>query len=281
MTGRLSIVATPIGNLGDITIRALEVLRAADRVLAEDTRRTRVLLTHHGIPTRTESFHAHSPDEKVNALVEELRAGAHLALVSDAGMPLLSDPGGALVRAASDAGIPVEAIPGPSAITTALVVSALPCDEFRFVGFLPRAGSRRERALARIGADEATTVLFESPKRLGRTLRDLEAYLGGGRRVAVCRELTKLHEEIARGTPAELLERFGDEARGEITIIVEGRGEGAEDEAAESAPMDADALLDALLARGLGAKETAHELARVTGLPRREAYRRVLARRGE
>jgi 16S rRNA (cytidine1402-2'-O)-methyltransferase len=280
MTGRLSIVATPIGNLADITIRALEVLRSADRVLAEDTRRTRVLLTHHGITTRTTSFHAHSPDEKVAAIVAELAAGAHLALVSDAGMPLLSDPGGALVRAAADAGVPVEAIPGPSAITTALVVSALHWDEFRFVGFLPRSGSRRESALSRIASDEATTVLFESPKRLGRTLRDLDACLEAGRRVAVCRELTKLHEEVARGTIPELIARFGDATRGEVTLVVEGRP-GDAGAPAEDDVVDADTMLDALLARGLGSKETAHELARLTGLPRKEAYRRVLARREE
>ncbi|MBC7171134.1 MAG: 16S rRNA (cytidine(1402)-2'-O)-methyltransferase [Polyangiaceae bacterium] len=278
MSGRLSIVATPIGCLADITLRALDVLRAADRVLAEDTRRTRVLLTHHGITTRTESFHAHSPDAKVDSLVAEMLAGAHLALVSDAGMPLLSDPGGLLVRAAAEAGVRVEAIPGPSAITTALVVSALVCDEFRFVGFLPRAGSRRERALARIAADEATTVLFESPKRLGRTLRDLEDCLGPTRRIAVCRELTKVHEEVARGTASELLERFGDETRGEVTLVVEGRSE--EEEAKEETPLDADALLEELLGKGLGAKEVAFELARATGLPRKEAYRRVVARRG-
>ncbi len=279
MTGRLSIVATPIGNLGDITLRAIEVLRGADRVLAEDTRHTRALLAHLGIATRLESFHEHSPDSKVAALVEELLGGARFALVSDAGMPLVSDPGAPLVRAAAAAGVPVEAIPGPSAVTAALAVAALPCDEFRFVGFLPRSGSRRDDAIARIAADPAATVLFESPKRLGRTLRDLDAALGTSRRVAVCRELTKLHEEVARGTPAELFARFGDEARGEVTLVVEGRSGSAEPEE-EAAPADAEALLDALLARGLGAKETAHELARATGLPRKEAYRRVVARRG-
>jgi 16S rRNA (cytidine1402-2'-O)-methyltransferase len=278
MTARLSIVATPIGCLSDITLRALEVLRAADRVLAEDTRRTRILLQHHGIETRTESFHAHSPDERVDRLVAELCEGAHLALVSDAGMPLVSDPGAILVQRASEAGVQVECLPGPSAVTTALVVAALPCDQFRFVGFLPRTGSHRARALAALAEDEATTVLFESPHRLARTLTDLEARLEPGRRVAVCRELTKIHEEIARGTPTELLERFGEGARGEVTLVVEGRAEGAA-QAMEAEGVDAEALLVELLARGLGAKEASHELARLTGLPRREAYQRVLAHR--
>jgi 16S rRNA (cytidine1402-2'-O)-methyltransferase len=276
MKGRLSIVATPIGCLSDITLRALEVLRAADRVLAEDTRRTRVLLQHHGVPTRTESFHAHSPDERVERLVAEMLEGAHLALVSDAGMPLLSDPGARLVRAAEGAGVAIECLPGPSAITTALVVSALPCDAFRFVGFLPRSGTQRARALAAIAGDEATTVLFESPHRLARTLADLGAQLEPARRVAVCRELTKMHEEVARGTPAELLERFGEGARGEVTLVVEGRTQRAQPTHED---IDAASVVDELFARGLGAKEASHELARRTGLPRREAYQRVLAHR--
>lgn len=280
MAGLLSIVATPIGCLGDITLRALEVLKAADRVLAEDTRRTRVLLSHYDISTRTESFHEHSPETKVTALVEDLVGGAHLALVSDAGMPLLSDPGGRLVEAAAAAGVRVESLPGPSAITSALVVSALPATEFRFVGFLPRGGSAREQALGRIVADPAATVVFESPHRIAKTLEDLGARLGPSRRVAVCRELTKVHEEVVRGTPAELLTRFGEGARGEITLVIEGRPEA---EAAEEArpPADVDAVLTELLLRDLGAKEVAHELARLTGLPRREAYRRVVERRGD
>lgn len=279
MPGLLSIVATPIGCLGDITLRALETLKSADRILAEDTRHTRVLLNHYEIGTHTESFHEHSSESRVEALVKALLEGAHMALVSDAGMPLLSDPGSRLVEAATAAGVRVETLPGASAITSALVVSALPCTEFRFIGFLPRGGSERDRALARIATDPGTTVLFESPRRLAKTLEDLAERLGERRRLAVCRELTKLHEEVARGTAAELLARFADGARGEITLVIE--GDDGSSAAAEAAPTDVDSVLTELLARDLGAKEIAHELARITGLPRREAYRRVVERRAE
>ncbi len=168
--GRLSIVATPIGNLDDITLRALRVLGEAQTILAEDTRRTRILVTHHGIGTPMRAFHAHSSPRVLERAVRDLASGAHLALVTDAGTPLVSDPGARLVAAAVDAGITVEAIPGASAVTSALTVAGLPCDVFRFVGFLPRGGGRRTRVLDEVATERGATVLFEAPGRLAATL---------------------------------------------------------------------------------------------------------------
>jgi 16S rRNA (cytidine1402-2'-O)-methyltransferase len=218
--GRLSVLGTPIGNLEDITLRALRVLREADGILAEDTRRTRVLCRHHGIDTPLSSFHAHSSPDKLRRVVDNLCRGAHLVLVTDAGTPGISDPGVRLVRAADDAGIPVDAIPGPSALTAALSSAGIPCDPFRFVGFLPRAGGKRRRAFEAVTAETGATVLFESPHRLHRTLEELASLLGDSREAAVCRELTKLHEEVVRGTLRELSEHFAPGTRGEITLII-------------------------------------------------------------
>lgn len=220
--GRLFIVATPIGNLDDITIRALRTLREADAILAEDTRRTRGLCAHHGVETRIRGFHAHTSDASRERLVEELAGGAKLALVTDAGTPIVSDPGYVLVRDAARAGVTVECIPGASAVTTALCVAGVSCDVFRFVGFLPRSGGKRKRALEAIANDDGATVLFEAPPRLVDTLEDLAALIGA-REVAVCRELTKLHEEVARGTASELALSFEGRARGEITIVIAAR----------------------------------------------------------
>jgi 16S rRNA (cytidine1402-2'-O)-methyltransferase len=219
-TGKLSILGTPIGNLEDITLRALRVLREADAILAEDTRRTRVLCRHHGVETRLLSFHSHSGPAKVARAIEELRGGAHLVLVTDAGTPGISDPGVRLVRAASEADVPVEAIPGPSALTAALSTAGIACDPFRFVGFLPRGGGKRRRALDAIAAEDGSTVLFESPHRLHKTLQELAERLGDDREAAVCRELTKIHEEVVRGALRTLAEHFADGARGEITLVV-------------------------------------------------------------
>ena len=222
--GRLSIVATPIGNLEDITLRALRVLKECGRILAEDTRRTRVLCEHHGVATPLKSFHAHTTEERLHSLVDELREGAHLALVTDAGTPLVSDPGARLVAAAVAAGIDVEPIPGASAPLAALTASGLRVGRFRFVGFLPRSGRERREALARVVTDRDASVLFESPKRLPTTLRDLAA-LAPERPAAVCRELTKLNEEVARDRLQGLAERFAAAARGEITVVIEGAPE--------------------------------------------------------
>lgn len=278
-SGRLWVVATPIGNLEDVTLRALRVLREADLVLAEDTRRTRALLGHHGIAARLRSFHAHTPPGQVEALVRELSEGRRIVLVTDAGTPVVSDPGMRLVRAAVEAGVRVETVPGPSAVTAALAVAAVPCDTFRFVGFLPRGGARRRRVLAEIAAERGASVLFEAPTRVAATLRELAAHTGS-RTVAVCRELTKVHEEVVRGTAAELAERFADGTRGEVTVVVGGRG--AEAGTAPIEPPDEEALARAvaeLLAEGLAPTEAARRLAERTGIPRREAYRRVLRHR--
>jgi 16S rRNA (cytidine1402-2'-O)-methyltransferase len=223
MAGLLSLVATPIGNLEDITLRALRTLREADAILAEDTRRTGVLTSHHGISTRLRSLHAHTGEGQLDAIAAELAAGARFALVSDAGTPVVSDPGHALVERAVALGVTVEGIPGPSAVTTAVAVSGLPCDHFRFVGFLPRSGSKRSSALESIIQDSGASVFFEAPQRVGKTLAELAALALPERRAAACRELTKLHEEVRRGTLTELAEYFQEGARGEFTVVVEGR----------------------------------------------------------
>jgi len=273
--GRLFVVATPIGNLEDITLRALRVLREVDLVLAEDTRRSRHLLVHHGIGTPLRSFHAHSPRSLVDELCRRLEAGDKLALVSDAGTPLVSDPGAELVAEARERGIAVEAIPGASAPLAALCAAGFVASRFRFVGFLPRSGRRRREALAEIAKDPDAVMLFEAPTRLRATLVELGQLLGE-REVAVCRELTKLHEEVVRGTAAELAERF-ETARGEITIVVSPQGEPEEPEPPSEEELLAHAR--ALEADGLGAKEAAAALAAAHRIPKRDAYRIVLASR--
>jgi 16S rRNA (cytidine1402-2'-O)-methyltransferase len=276
--GRLSVVATPIGNLEDVTLRALRTLREADVILAEDTRRTRVLCAHHGIATPLRAYHAHSAEREMRRCLDELAAGRHVALVTDAGTPLVSDPGAELVRAAAEMGAAVEAVPGPSALTAALSVSAIPFDAFRFVGFAPRAGSRRRDWLQRIADSEEAVVFFESPARVARTLADLARVLDPARRVAACRELTKAYEEIARGTASELAARFATGARGEFTCVVEARRE-ADPRVAEGVTESADATIARLTGERLPPPEIARRVAAATGLSRSEAYRRVRAAR--
>lgn len=276
--GRLSLVATPIGCLEDMTLRALRVLREADVVLAEDTRHTRALLQHHGVATPMRSFHAHTGPNKRDKLVEELLGGAHFALVTDAGTPIVSDPGAELVAAAVEVGVRVEPIPGPSAVTAALTVAGLRCDTFRFVGFVPRSGSRRKKVLAELAKDRSAIVLFESPRRLAATLREFASTFGE-RRLAVCRELTKLHEEVLRGTAAELAEHFAEGARGEITIVVE-----ADDTAGVVAAPTAEVIsgrVEELLADGLSTKEIAKQVSAELGIPRRVAYQAALGQSNE
>lgn len=275
--GRLSVVATPIGNLEDVTLRALRTLREANVILAEDTRRTRTLCAHHGIATPLRAYHAHSAERERRRCLDELAAGTHVALVTDAGTPLVSDPGGDLVRAAADLGATVEVIPGPSALTAALSISAIPFDSFRFVGFAPRSGSRRRQWLQRIADSDEVVVLFESPARVARTLTDLAALLDPDREVAACRELTKAHEEVVRGTAQALAAHFAAGARGEFTLVVGARGEAAQ-------PVATPESVDAEIARGIEARlppsEIARRVAAATGLSRSEAYRRVRAARG-
>lgn len=267
MSGKLSIVATPIGNLEDITLRALRTLREASVILAEDTRHTRGLLTHHNITTPLRSLHAHSSDRVIEQCVEELVAGAHLALVTDAGTPLVSDPGAPLVFQASERGVLIEAIPGASAVTAALTVAGIACDGFRFFGFLPRTGKARRLALSQVATSPVASVLFESPQRIGRTLRELREMAGDTRRAAVCRELTKLHEEVVRADLATLEARFSDNVRGEITLVV-----AAAEPMAGASLIDPDVRATELLQGGLSARDAARKLAEETGLPKREAY---------
>jgi 16S rRNA (cytidine1402-2'-O)-methyltransferase len=216
VSGRLVVCPTPIGNLEDVTLRVLAALREADIVACEDTRRTRVLLDRYGVRAHLVSYHEHNESERAAELVKRMRDGAVVALVSDAGMPLVSDPGYVLVAGCVAAGLSVEVLPGPSAAIAALVASALPADRWRFVGFLPR---KRGELVEVFGSPE-TLVAFESPRRVAASLRTL-ASVDPDRQVAVCRELTKVHEEVVRGTAAELAERYADEPpRGEVVLVV-------------------------------------------------------------
>lgn len=277
--GRLSIVATPIGNLEDITLRALRTLREAEVVLAEDTRRTRVLLQQHGISKKLWAYHAHSGPRETERVLAQLAEGKHVALVTDAGTPLVSDPGAELVREARARGVPVESLPGASAVLAALTVCGLAADSFRFLGFLPRSGKRRRELLAEIARDRSASVLFESPQRVAASLRDLAALLGSDRQVAVCRELTKLHEEVVSGSAEELAERFAEGARGEITLVVSGAPrDAAADELAEE---ELDARIAAMLAAGETARDVVKALQAATSLSKSELYARVLQHKPE
>lgn len=280
--GTLYLVATPIGNLEDITLRALRVLREVALIAAEDTRHTRKLLTHYGITTPTTSYHQHSPQARREQLLAALASG-DVALVSDAGTPALSDPGYELVRDALAAGYPVVPLPGAAAAISALVASGLPTGAFSFLGFLPRKSSERRAALERFRAATETLVLYEAPHRLSATLADLRVALGD-RQIAVARELTKLHEEWLRGPISRIEAHYTGETapRGEYTLVIAGaepRGEGSDvrAEAAETTPEDAAReRLRALLATGLGTREAAARVARELGLTRREVYRLAL-----
>jgi len=265
------VVATPIGCLEDITLRAIRVLRDADLILAEDTRHSKTLCSKHGIATPLRSFHAHSSDDKVDLIIEELKNGAHYALVSDAGTPVVSDPGVYLISRAADAGIVVEAIPGPSAVLGALCVAGLPVRRFVFEGFLPRGGGERTRALERIARSEVTVVLFESPHRILATLDDLERDLGSGRQIALCRELTKMHEQTIRGTVPEVRNELIKPVRGEITLVIEGK---AVDQAVED--VDIEALITEWKHEGLSTREMTQRLQDDLGWKRNRAYRAVL-----
>jgi 16S rRNA (cytidine1402-2'-O)-methyltransferase len=266
----LYLVATPIGNLGDVTLRALEILAGADLIACEDTRVTRRLTERYGIATPLTPYHEHNAAEARPKLLKRLAAGEAVALVSDAGTPLISDPGYKLARAASEAGHVVTALPGASAVLTALSLAGLPTDRFFFEGFLPPKQMARRNRIAAIAAIPATLVLFESGTRLADTLADLASGLGP-RQAAICRELTKLHEEIRRDDLGALAQTYaqGAETRGEIVIVVAPPAE------ATMAAGDIDDLLRRALAR-LSVKDAVGEVASATGLPRREVYGRAL-----
>ena len=275
--GTLYIVATPIGNLGDVTLRALEVLRAVPLIAAEDTRIARRLLARYEIPTRTVSYHAQSDPGRREALLEHLRGGADLALVTDAGTPGISDPGEELVAAWSADGGRVVPIPGASAVLAAIAASGIAGPRWGFEGFLPRHGRDRRTRLARIGADDRATVVYEAANRLAGTLADLATACGSERQGAVCRELTKLHEQIARGTLTELEAAVSDgtiPTRGEVAIVIAPPDELAIARAMPGAPALEAALaaVEGLVAGGLGRAEAARRVAAETGLPRRRLY---------
>jgi 16S rRNA (cytidine1402-2'-O)-methyltransferase len=265
MSGRLVVCPTPIGNLEDVTLRVLSALREADVVACEDTRRTRVLLDRYGVKARLVSYHEHNERARASELVERMRAGETVALVSDAGMPLVSDPGYVLVRACVAAGLPVEVLPGPSAAITALVASGLPADEWHFHGFLPRKKGELSRVLSDPGG---TLVAFESPRRVPGTLA-LLAELDPEREVAVCRELTKVHEEIVRGTAASLAARYaGAPPKGEVVLVL--GPPAVADAPASPAGLDA---LRRLVDAGAKPRKAAAVVAELTGGSANELYR--------
>jgi 16S rRNA (cytidine1402-2'-O)-methyltransferase len=286
----LYICPTPIGNLQDITLRVLDVLRRVDLVACEDTRRTRVLLDRHGISARLVSFHDYNEEQRLATLLPVLREGKEVALVSDAGIPGLSDPGFSLVRACAVEGLPVTVLPGPSAISTALVASGLPTDRFAFVGFLPRAKAKLLEQLAAFEGTSATLVAFESPRRLRASLAVIGARWPE-RRLAVCRELTKLYEEVLRGTAAEITERLAETVRGEVVLVIEpgGSARSGASMASGGAPADRgdveararDALAE-MRRLGVGTKRASAIVAGLTGLSAKRTYALALeARSGE
>jgi 16S rRNA (cytidine1402-2'-O)-methyltransferase len=276
-SGVLFVVATPIGNLGDMSPRARETLAHADAILAEDTRRSGRLLAHYGIRGQLVSFHEHNERERLPVVLARLAAGEKLALVSDAGTPLISDPGFRLVRAAREAGYRVTPIPGPSSVVAALSVAGIPSDRFVFEGFLPsRHGERRAR-LAALAPETRTCIIFESAHRIAASLADMAEVLGPGRRACLARELTKLHETIVLGSLGEIAERVAgdpDQRRGELVIVVQGAAE----QPKPAGSLDLDHLLDTLLAE-LSVKQAADLASRITGLPRNRVYRLALSRR--
>ena len=267
--GRLVVCPTPIGNLEDVTLRVLSALRDADVVACEDTRRTRVLLDRYGVQARLVSYHEHNERARAAELVKRMRAGETVALVSDAGMPLVSDPGFVLVQACVAAGLAVEVLPGPSAALAALVASALPADRWRFVGFLPR---KKGELRALVSTMAETLVAFESPRRVAAALATL-AEVDPERPVAVCRELTKVHEEVVRGGAAELAARYADAPpKGEIVLVIAGASPDAGAAADLDAPRDA---VRRLIEGGAKPRVAARVVAELTGASANELYRAV------
>ena len=272
MAGTLYVVATPLGNLSDLSQRAIDVLRSADLVAAEDTRRARKLLNHIEAKPRVCSYHAHSPPSKLTQLERSLEQGTTVALLTDAGTPAISDPGGHLVARARECGARVVPIPGPSAVTTALSVAGFPAARYTFLGFLPRKGPDRRRILDELAALPRTAVIFEAANRLVRLLSDIEGVCHSDRRVVVARELTKIHEEIKCGNLTDLRVYYEERTpRGEVTVVVEGAVYVPQETDAEAVAQRAHELLD----RGATRKDTAAKLAQEFSLSRRDAYRLV------
>jgi len=268
----LAVCATPIGNLDDVTLRLLAELREADVVLCEDTRRTRILLDRHGLTAPVLSYHEHNEARRVAELVPRLLAGQRIALVTDAGLPAISDPGARLIVAALEAGVAVTVLPGPSAVETALVASGFAAERYQFVGFLPRAEPALRQLWTELSGWSWPTVAFESPQRLPRSLASLARALPE-RPVAVCRELTKVHEEVVRGSAAEVAERFATPVRGEVTLVV-----GPEPGPAAPAGRDDDArdAVQELVEAGTPRRVAADVVARLSGVPKNRLYRSSL-----
>jgi 16S rRNA (cytidine1402-2'-O)-methyltransferase len=279
MVGMLYLVATPIGNLEDITHRAVRVLGEVDLVACEDTRHTRKLLNHYGINTKTISYHEHNERQRAAELLARLQDGANIAIVSDAGTPAVSDPGFRLVRLAAESGVRVVPIPGPTALISALVASGLPTDEFFFGGFLPARSNARRARLAELRSVNATLIFYEGPHRIAATLKDAREILGE-REAVVARELTKLHEELARGRLSELAERYtsSESARGEIVLVIDRTV--IADEASQTKPVASiGSLVEIFEQQGLDQRAALKKAARELGLSRAEAYRLLVAER--
>ena len=268
--GCLYVCATPIGNLGDVSDRLRETLVTADVIYAEDTRRTSKLLQHIGAKTKARSLFVGNEKARSRKLVDEVRAGKTVVLVSDAGMPTVSDPGAEAVRIVQDEGLPLTVIPGPSAVTTAITLSGFGGDRFSFEGFLPKKGKERSRRLQQLGFEDRPVVMFASPHRLAGDLRDLLDVVGVDRKVAVTREMTKLHEEVWVGTLGEAVERWTGEIRGEITLVLEGSP--LTPVTAEAAIAEARSLVDA----GTSPSDAARRVAQDSGVSRRVIYQALL-----
>ena len=262
----LYVVATPIGNLEDICLRAIRTLKEASLIAAEDTRKTRILLNKYDIKTRLTSYYEHNKQIKIAPLLDRLLNGEDIALVSEAGMPGISDPGYELINAAIEKGVEVIPIPGPSAVTTALVVSGLPVSDFTYIGFLPRKKVERKKLLESIAYEPRTIVAFEAPHRIQSSLADIKEILGD-RRIAVCRELTKMHEEVFRGNTNQAIAHF-DNPRGEFTLVIEGKTE--EEQTIDESSIKEE--LKQLKKRGIKAKEATIRISKEHGLPRKQAY---------
>ncbi|HZM98118.1 MAG TPA: 16S rRNA (cytidine(1402)-2'-O)-methyltransferase [Pyrinomonadaceae bacterium] len=278
MSGTLYLVATPIGNLADITHRALQILKDVDVIACEDTRHTHKLLQHYGITTKTVSYHEHNEQQRTAQLVDQLKQGSDIAVVSDAGTPSISDPGFRLVRAAIENDVPVVPVPGPSALISALIAAGLPTDEFFFAGFLPSRSNPRRTRLSELRAVPGTLIFYEAPHRLAMTLKDAYEILGE-REAAVARELTKLHEEIKRGRLSELSSYFedNDKTRGEIVVLIDRNVIGETTEKTESSIA---ALVAQFEQDGMDHRAALKKAARELGLTRAEAYRKLVATKG-
>jgi len=270
----LYVVATPIGNLEDITLRALRILKEADLIACEDTRQTQKLLNHYGVTTRTTSYHEHNEAERSQELAHDLNQGLRLALVTDAGMPGISDPGFRLISLAIGQGIPVIPIPGAAAVVTALVASGLPTDSFRFNGFLPAKSGQRTRMLESIRTSPRTQVFYEAPHRVKEVLNDIVEVLGPGRRVVVARELTKIHEEFLRGNAGEILQTLNarGEIKGEITLLIGKAGEGDQ---AGSRVRIGERLQQIMSEERMDEKAALKRIAKELGISKSEAYREL------